>query len=71
MSYLSNLGIAISQLANAVIGGDPDESISSRCGKQLPRCRLCRALCAVLNLIDRNHCRDAIEPDEGNPFSGK
>jgi len=30
MPYLLNLGIAIDQLANAALAGDPDETLSSR-----------------------------------------
>ncbi len=30
MPYMLNLGIALDQLANAVLAGDPDETMSSR-----------------------------------------
>ena len=30
MSYLLNIAIAIDQLANALLAGDPDETLSSR-----------------------------------------
>lgn len=62
-----NVLVGLDQLGNAVLGGDPDETISSRCGK-LPRCFLCKVLCKALNLIDKNHCPESIEPDEGSPW---
>lgn len=32
--YIWNLLISIDQLVNTITGGDPDETISSRCGKK-------------------------------------
>jgi len=63
--YILNVLVAIDQLANAVAGGDPDETISSRCGKRVGRYRLCRWLCWVLDAIDPRHCHKSIERDEG------
>jgi len=63
--YIFNILIAIDQLANALIGGDPDETISSRCGKYKNKCILCKILCKILDKIDYRHCEEAIEPDEG------
>jgi len=60
--------LAIDQLGNALIGGDEDETLSSRMGKAVEgktNCWICKILCRVLNLIDTNHCQDAIERDEG------
>jgi hypothetical protein len=59
--------IALDQLANALIGGDPDETISSRAAKGAARgvvgwCLLCR----LLHLVDRDHCAKSLEPDEGD-----
>lgn len=34
--YFSNLLIAVDQFGNAVMGGDPDETISSRAGRRWP-----------------------------------
>jgi len=65
--YIKNNFIAIDQRANALIFGDEDETISSRMGKHLINkkdCCLCRFICGLLNLIDKNHCRDSIEYDE-------
>ncbi len=63
--YASNVLTWMSQTLNTLLMGDPDETLSSRMGKRLDTCRTCRWVCALLNLIDKNHCRDAVEPDEG------
>ena len=67
--YIFNLFVSISQFWNAILGGDPDETISSRCGKA-SRCGnpfVARFLEPLINLIfcDPTHCLDAIEEDEG------
>lgn len=69
--YFKNLGIAYSQLGNALIGGDPDETLSSRTGKiilanpNLPWYNGWVIFNRVLELFDKNHSVDAIEKDEG------
>ncbi len=71
--YFLNILIAIDQLGNAVLGGDPDETISSRLGRlklrhggRIPWSRpLARLIDAMLNKIDPNHTIDAIEHDKG------
>jgi len=63
--YLLNWLIWIDQGLNTALGGDPDETLSSRLGKHRARCRLCDWLCRVLDRIDPGHCADAIEADEG------
>ena len=57
--------ISFDQLGNSVLGGDPDETISSRCGKVIKTCILCRFFCWIANKIDNNHCQNSIEYDEG------
>jgi hypothetical protein len=71
--YLLNILISIDQLGNTVLGGDPDETISSRLGKikighggRIPWYRpLCKVIDWGLELIDPGHSVDAIEGDEG------
>ena len=71
--YIRNLGISIDQLGNALTGGDPDETISSRLGKCKERgSSICTAVCKVLTRIwqffgskQHSHCIDVIERDEG------
>jgi len=72
--WLLNILIGIDQLGNAIAGGDPDETISSRLGKMKVRyggaIPWYRPLSKVadwgLDKIDPNHSIDAIEPDEGD-----
>ena len=64
--YLWNLFISLDQLANTVLGGDPDETISSRAGKKQRKGRLAYYLCRALHWIDPGHCKRAIEHDEGD-----
>lgn len=65
--YLINILISIDQLANTLLGGHPDETISSRAGKYARRgsgwfpCQLCK----LLNLFQKDHCIRSIEEDEG------
>jgi len=65
--YFWNLLIAVDQLANTLLAGDPDETISSRCGKRVRagKCYLCGPLCWVLGRLDKYHCQKSIEEDEG------
>lgn len=70
--YLWNLFIALDQLANAMIGGDPDETISSRAGKAARRGRWWGCiLCRLLDLLEKNHCELSIEADRGKPVPPK
>ncbi len=64
--YAVNILLGIDQLANTIFGGDPDETISSRAGKREGRKIIPTVLCWFLNLIDKDHCKDAIESDEGS-----
>lgn len=65
-----NILISIDQLLNSLAGGDPDETISSRIGKlkqnekEMPI--VINALDWILENIDKNHCIEAIEIDEGS-----
>jgi len=70
--YLWNLLISLDQLVNTLFLGNPDETISSRCGKKIRKvrkdpsvtCYFCGYLCYLLNIIDTNHCKESIEEDE-------
>jgi len=66
--YISNLFVSVDQLLNTILGGDPDETISSRLGKSYYDSRPARILCAVLSYVFREprHCRKWIEHDEGD-----
>lgn len=67
MRYIWNILIAIDQFANTILGGDPDETISSRMGKLIAerKCRLCKMICRVLDWFEIHHCQKSVETDEG------
>jgi hypothetical protein len=47
--------------------GDPGETLSSVFGKNVKAgaCSGCKVICKLLNLIQKGHCPDSIEIDEG------
>jgi hypothetical protein len=71
--YLYNLCYSIDQFCNTVLGGDPDETISSRLGKLrrrnsgvIPWSRpVSRAVASLLDALDPGHCASSIEDDRG------
>lgn len=66
--YVFNILYSVDQFFNTVAGGDPDETISSRLGKMARdgKLRLLPGLIVrFLDRIDADHCKDAIENDEG------
>jgi len=70
--YIWNILVAIDQLFNTILLGDPDETISSRFGKWTINAKrgsfkwyLAMGVCTALHFIDRKHCEKAIEIDEG------
>jgi len=67
--YFWNLLIAIDQCFNALTGGDPDETISSRVGKNKDKSKLSRFLSGFLDLFEWNHTEKSIEKDEGKDES--
>ncbi len=66
--YIRNLLISIDQFVNTVLGGYPDETLSSRMGKH-QNCLICRFVCKLLDIVDKDHCKKSIEHDEGNPWN--
>lgn len=69
--YGWNLLITIDQFLNTILGGDPDETMSSRFGKWMLsphtgwRKSLAYFICNILNLFEECHCIKSIEKDEG------
>ena len=66
--YFWNILISLDQLLNTLLGGFPDETLSSRMGKHIVRnkdCFTCRFLCKILDLFEKEHCHKSIEYDEG------
>jgi len=64
--YFWNVLLGLDQFLNTLIGGDPDETISSRAGKQVETSRVAYCLCRILHVFDKDHCNKSIEPDEGS-----
>lgn len=68
-----NLWIGVDQFANACLGGDPDETVSSRLGRikrahhgKIPRCRpIARVTDFLLDKIDPGHSVNSIEDHRG------
>jgi hypothetical protein len=71
--YFYNILISIDQFGNTVLGGDQDETISSRLGRlekkyngNIPWYRPWAKVTAwALDHIQKDHCTHAIEEDEG------
>lgn len=70
--YFWNILIAIDQLFNTILAGDPDETMSSRFGKWLDlphntwRWKVAYVVCSALHWFDKGHCESSIEHDEGD-----
>ena len=68
-----NILLSLDQLLNSVLGGDPDETVSSRLGRikvkfggRIPWTRpVARLTDMVLDWIQKGHSIKAIEKDEG------
>lgn len=75
--YISNIFLSLDQMGNVLLGGDFDETISSRLGKikahyggRIPWYRpLARATDKWLDLLDPGHSIRSIEEDEGKNAS--
>jgi len=65
-TWALNQLIALDQAFNALLGGDPDETLSSRAGKaQKDGKRWGCVLCGALDWFDDQHCEKSVEADEG------
>jgi hypothetical protein len=75
--YAHNILLSIDQSVNVVLGGDPDETISSRLGKWLTsdqktfgdkiRRGFAWVICPPLDILnlESDHCRKSIDNEEG------
>lgn len=59
--YFCNLLVAIDQLANTILAGYPDETLSSRSYRQRNKSKFWRFMMNFINTIccDKNHCARA------------
>jgi cyclophilin family peptidyl-prolyl cis-trans isomerase len=63
--YMYNLLLSLDQLLNTILGGDPDETCSSRVGKYYKGSIFHK----VINKIffwQKDHCVESIDKTEGN-----
>lgn len=65
--YFWNVLLGLDQFANSMLGGSPNETISSRADKAMREgkrwgCILCR----LLSLIQKDHCQKSVEPGVGS-----
>jgi hypothetical protein len=70
LQYVYNLGILASQILSTLLGGDPDETFSSRTGKACKRgswvARKILSPALDVLFLDENHAVKSIEFDEGS-----
>ena len=69
MQYVFNIGTILSQSWSAVLGGDPDETVSSRVGKaeRAGKWWAKHIASPILDFMfqEKNHAINAIEDNEG------
>lgn len=65
MKYLKNILIAIDQLVNTICFGDPDETISSRLGRNYDGTWIEKFVNWLFKWQKDDHCSNSIEYDEG------
>jgi hypothetical protein len=63
--YIKNILIGIDQFCNAVLGGDPDETLSSRAFKLMKRHGIKWPRRFIDWLFGSGHCEASEEKDEG------
>lgn len=60
--YIYNILIASDQLLNTMFGGNPDDTLSSRLGKDRDRGHIVGCvLCKFLDIFENDHCTKSIE----------
>lgn len=62
--YLGRQLVALDQLANALINGFPDETMSSRFGRRKKNGDpAAKVMCDVLDVFEKDHCEKSIEDE--------
>jgi len=62
--YFWNVLVAFDRLVNAILLGDPKETISTRLAKLRDKGnKLGKLGCSILDSIDTNHCNEAKKTD--------
>lgn len=66
--YFFNVAVGIDQLGNTIIGGAPDETISSRCYRHSDDNRFAAVARKVIDFIfsiwEENHCYEAFKSEQ-------
>jgi hypothetical protein len=65
-NYLWNIMVGVDQLFNAIMGGNPRETICSRIAKRIKQKKaflIERLFCKLLDMIDKNHCERSIQDE--------
>lgn len=68
LQFIWHIGVVASQFVSTLLGGDPDETLSSRLGKAVQaNVRWAKAACWLLDtvMMEPNHCIKSINPDDG------
>jgi hypothetical protein len=66
VGYFARVFVGLDVFVNALIGGHPKETISSRAAKDRNRGRfLGCVLCKILDWIDKDHCDKALDKENG------
>jgi hypothetical protein len=66
--YGRRVAISLNQLVNTLTFGQPDETISSRLGRNRHRSKFARVGCWALDKVDPCHCAGSVELDaSGRP----
>ena len=56
--YIWNFLISLDQFFNTLLGGDPDETISSRAARAREHgSKVGRIACSILDWLDPDHCK--------------
>lgn len=70
LKYVFNILLSFDRFVNAILGGDPEMTLSGRMGRTIREghCVLCKGICKILNYFDKNHClkQSNIEAKEGS-----
>jgi hypothetical protein len=60
--YVYHILVALDQLLNTIFGGDPDDTLSSRLGRDRDSGHIVGCvLCKFLDIFENDHCTKSIE----------
>lgn len=66
-NYIFNVLVGLDQFANAILGGSPQETISSRADKAMKEGKRWGCiLCKFLSWLQKDHCQKSVEPNVGS-----